>query len=386
MNGIELCRQFYAEAIRPILNQHFPGLAHAAALLGSGSEVLGFDDAMSTDHHWGPRGMIFLSEADHTRLAGEIKQLLARHLPHTFAGHSTHFSEPDPNDNGVQHLEALKQGPVNHRVEILTIPGFLLDTLNFDIRQPLEPADWLTFSSQHLRTITAGAVYHDGLKTERLEIGRSGDLSDTSQSPDLPISNLQSLRTYFAWYPHDIWLYLLACGWARIGQEEHLMGRAGLVGDEVGSALIGARLVRDVMRLCFLMERVYAPYPKWFGTAFKQLACADRLYPILQEVLAARTWQERQRHLIPAYETIAQMHNCLNLTKPMPESTLHFFGRPFQVIALHGFGDRLSELISDPAIGQFAKQRPIGSIDQFSDSTDMLEDTSRRVAVRGLYQ
>jgi hypothetical protein len=29
------------------------------------------------------------------------------------------------------------------------------------------------------------------------------------------------------------------------------MGRAGLAGDEIGSALIGARLVRDIMRLCF---------------------------------------------------------------------------------------------------------------------------------------
>jgi hypothetical protein len=33
---------------------------HAAALLDSGSEVLGFDDAMSTDHHWGPRVLLLL--------------------------------------------------------------------------------------------------------------------------------------------------------------------------------------------------------------------------------------------------------------------------------------------------------------------------------------
>jgi hypothetical protein len=35
------------------------------------------------------------------------------------------------------------------------------------------------------------------------------------------------------------------------------MGRAGYVGDELGAALIGSRLVRDMMRLCFLMERQY---------------------------------------------------------------------------------------------------------------------------------
>jgi hypothetical protein len=47
------------------------------------------------------------------------------------------------------------------------------------------------------------------------------------------------------------------------------MPRAGFVGDELGSALIGSRLVRDIMNLCFLLEKQYAPYPKWFGTAFQ---------------------------------------------------------------------------------------------------------------------
>jgi hypothetical protein len=73
------------------------------------------------------------------------------------------------------------------------------------------------------------------------------------------------MRERLAYYPRDVWLYLLAAGWARIGQEEHLMGRAGTVGDEVGSALIGARLVRDIMRLAFIMERTYAPCAKWFA-------------------------------------------------------------------------------------------------------------------------
>ena len=58
--GLELAGRFYREAVRPILDDAFPGLAHAAALIGSGSEVLGFDTAMSADHHWGPRAMLFL--------------------------------------------------------------------------------------------------------------------------------------------------------------------------------------------------------------------------------------------------------------------------------------------------------------------------------------
>jgi len=53
--GLELSRRFYWEAVRPVLDAEFPGLRHSAALIGTGSEVLGFDTPMSSDHHWGPR-------------------------------------------------------------------------------------------------------------------------------------------------------------------------------------------------------------------------------------------------------------------------------------------------------------------------------------------
>src|SRR5262245_31492410 len=94
--GAKLCEQFYWEAVRPILDAHFPDLPHAAALIDSGSEVLGYDDLMSTDHHWGPRVMLFLDEEDHQRYADAIQQILARDLPYEFRGYSTNFSEPDP--------------------------------------------------------------------------------------------------------------------------------------------------------------------------------------------------------------------------------------------------------------------------------------------------
>ena len=61
--GLELGRRFYAEVVRPLLDEDFPGLRHAAAHLGGGSDVLGFDTAMSRDHDWGPAVTLFLPEA-----------------------------------------------------------------------------------------------------------------------------------------------------------------------------------------------------------------------------------------------------------------------------------------------------------------------------------
>ena len=322
--------------------------------------MLGFDDPMSTDHHWGPRVQLFLEEADQREHAAELHNLLQHELPYTFQGYPTNFTAPDPEDHGTQLLEAVTQGPVNHRVALLTPSVFIAEYLGFDLRQPLAPADWLTFSEQRLRTLAVGGVWYDAI-------------------------GLEELRSRFAYYPHDVWLYLLAAGWARIGQEEHLMGRAGQAGDEVGSALIGARLVRDLMRLCFLMERTYAPYAKWFGTAFRQLRCADALWPLLLAALHAQSWQAREEALVAAYAQVAARHNALHLTDPLPEQPVAFFGRPFRVIALHGFADALLGRITDPAVVRIAQRRPIGGLDQFSDSTDLCSDPSWRPVLRQLF-
>jgi len=53
--------------------------------------------------------------------------------------------------------------------------------------------------------------------------------------------------------------------------------------------LIAAQLVRDLMQLCFLMERHYAPYAKRFGTAFARLKCAVLIAPMLQRAQSATT-------------------------------------------------------------------------------------------------
>jgi hypothetical protein len=156
--GLELSRDFFEQAVKPILDRVAPGLQYAAALIGSGSEVLGFDDEMSSDHHWGPRVMLFLSEIDRASKGEAIDSALRKQLPPTFLGYSTNFSEPDPNDNNVQQLIEGEPGSINHRVEIFTLRDYLLSYLGFDIDSEIEPADWLTFPSRSCgrsRTVTS---------------------------------------------------------------------------------------------------------------------------------------------------------------------------------------------------------------------------------------
>lgn len=164
------------------------------------------------------------------------------------------------------------------------------------------------------------------------------------------------------------------------------MGRAGMVGDEAGSALIGARLVRDIMRLCFLMAKTYAPYPKWLGSAFECLPCATELLPVLEAALHASHWQKRETNLVKAYEHLAVQHNALGITEALPEQTMRFFGRPLQVIALHGFAEALVQRIEDPLVRRIAARPLIGGLDMLSDNTDFTANPFWRPLIRQLYQ
>jgi Domain of unknown function (DUF4037) len=345
--GLELSRRFYREAVRPILEERCPSLPHAAAHLGSGSDVLGFDTAMSMDHDWGPMVRLFVRDEDAHRL-GALREVMDERLPERFLGHPVRFIVPGAS------------GRAGHAVLPVTVRAFFREYLAYDIDEPLTAVDWLTFPSQRLRAVTAGAVHHDG------------------------VGALTALRERFACYPRDVWLYLLAAGWRRVAQEEHLMPRAGFAGDELGSALIGSRLVRDVMSLCFLMERQYAPYPKWFGTAFQQLACAAELTPILWRAQCAPTWQARETALSAAYVALARMHNALAITLRLSERVSVFHDRPFQVIDGDRFAEAIRAEITDPEVQRIATRRLIGGIDQFSDSTD-LRDGDWRAGLRGLY-
>ena len=81
VSGQELSRRFYQEQVRPVMHIGYPGLPYSAALLGRGSEVLGFDDEMSRDHNWEPRVLLFLRDADYARYGEAVDRSLRDALP-----------------------------------------------------------------------------------------------------------------------------------------------------------------------------------------------------------------------------------------------------------------------------------------------------------------
>jgi hypothetical protein len=359
--GLELNRTFYREAVAPILAANFARLKYSAALIGHGSDVLGYDSERSTDHEWGPRLMLFLDDEDHAAIGSQIADALAMHLPPTFRGYSTNFAKADA--EGVRWMVPGEAGRIDHHVYIHTVSEFVRLMLNIEPGQVLDSVDWLLMSQQKLLEITSGEVFHDGL------------------------GELVPLRNRLAWYPRDVWLFMMGATWYRIAQEEHFVGRCGENGDDLGSRLVAGRIVRDLMRLCLLMERRYAPYSKWLGTAFSHLACGSPLNPILSAVMSSSSWQDRETHLSDAYEAVARMQNAVGVTETLDSSTMQFHERPYRVLGAGRFAKAVSDAIADEELKTiYAAANGIGAVDQFIDSTNLLGRADLLTRLRVLFK
>jgi hypothetical protein len=357
--GLRLGSMFFTEVARAIVESVVPADRYAAAFIGYGSDVLGYDSERSTDHNWGPRFQVFLPEDLHASRTAALDEALRKRLPGSFRGFPVSFSDPDPLDGGTQVPLPSEDGPVHHLVEITTIGDYFRRYLGMDVRDGIGALDWLTFPEQRLLELTAGEVFHD------------------------PRGELARHRQKLSYYPSDIWLYKMACQWQKLFQQEAFVGRCAEVGDAVGMKIVTARLTRDIMKLCFLMERRYAPYDKWLGSAFAKLACGAEATPRIMSALEGRNHRSIERSLAELYVLLGEMHNALGVTDPLDTAPRHFFHRPYTVIRADRFTNALLGAIESTEVRNISVR--IGAIDQFADSTDFIENVVMYQKSRGLY-
>ena len=332
--GLVLSRILYEEEVRPVLDDVYPGLRHAAARVGAGSEVLGFDTAGSTVQGWGPRLELF--------------------RPSRATWRSTDRSSPGSWPNGCRRTSAAGRclapaaGPRSRAGGLTRAPGSPSRSAATPTAAEPTVHDWLAMPRQRLAEVTGGVVFHDG----------SGALT--------------TARRRLTWYPDQVWRYLLACQWQRIAREEVFPGRCAEVGDDLGASIAAGRLVRDLMRLCLLLSRRYAPYAQWLGSAFARLPIAARLTPSLRGALAAQDPATRERNLCDAYKIVAMLQNATGLTEPLDPARRTTARRPFVVLRAGRFAAALARTLTDPVLREAP---PTGGVDQWADGTDFLLQT-----------
>ncbi|MHA2105974.1 MAG: DUF4037 domain-containing protein [Candidatus Hodarchaeales archaeon] len=356
IKGLELAEKFYHEIVEPLLKENYPNLSYACGLLGTGSEVLGFDDEISTDHHWGPRLQFLLNDDDYYNLDLELHDFFAENLPPEFMGYSTHWSPPDPEDSGTQLLQTHEGGKINHRIEILSIDYYLRTSLSISTLN-LEFVDWLIIPEQKLLEFTSGKLFRDDL------------------------GELTKYREKLKFYPDDVLRFKLIGCWDYINQEAPFIGRTGGKGDDLGSRIITTRMVKMLIKIAYLLEKKYPPYSKWLTHGFDLLPNIEQLKILLERALTTSNWREREDCLCEAILILIEKQNKLSLTKPLSLKPEQFHGRDIKIIEIEIVVKALSGEIDldSNSLSQ------IGGIDQFIDNTLILSSSSEARKIIGIY-
>jgi hypothetical protein len=365
---------FFQEAVAPLVARAAPSLRYTAARIGPRSDALGFDDAISRDHYWGPECMLLLDPAAFDEIAPKLDAALRSELPLRFRGYSTSYR------NGQR--VSIDRPPVDHAVEITTIPTFLQASLGVspdpdpDGRRwltPLDwlgPLDWLMMDEQKLLEVTAGELFRDDL-----------DLART--------------RAQLAFYPDDLRLHLMAVEWSKIADEQAFPARAGARGDEAGSAVVQARLTESALRLCFFLERRYPPYAKWFGLAFQRLPSGASLLPTVTALLAAGDWIERDQLWARLLSALITLHERAGLLAPgkfhpapvysgRPGTGLPQFDRAGPPAITELIGDLRARIVD---AGMRALPGRLGNVNQLSACRDLEDALPRwRAVLTQLYR
>ncbi|MHA1188721.1 MAG: DUF4037 domain-containing protein [Candidatus Heimdallarchaeota archaeon] len=309
ITGLKLTKHFYHEVVKPLLDKHFPKLNYSAARIGSGSDVLGFDTIRSTDHDWGE---------DYDSLKDKISEMLSEKLPKEFMGYATNYRIAD---DGVKIMDPIQKGNAKHNIVFYTIKSFFKKFLGIDPYKEILEIKWLSFPEQQLLAVTSGVVYHDGLK------------------------ELITIQEKFKYYPRNVWLFLMKMQWFILAEESSYLGRANEVKDEIGSYILSVNQLSKLMKLCFLMERKYAPYSKWFTLAFSKLKSGSKLVPLIKKIISTNNWTQQEKYLIEAYIYVANFHNDLKITEQINVDVKTFHNRPYLIINFDDYIDKIDEII-----------------------------------------
>ncbi len=240
MDGIGLTQRFWLEKAQPLLNSIFgTRLAEmSVALIGNGSEVLGFDDAISEDHNFWPRLNIFLDDNHYSVFDARIEQQVLEQLPDSFEGYPIRRNGQYP---------SISFSPLNE---------FFREHLCAS-RFPLAKNDWFMINEQHLLELTSASIFHD------------------------PSSRLANALGSIRFYPEEFEPLLVHRALERlseVGGIERSIQRE----DIISASFYFGQFCYFAIRLLHLLNRKYCPYPKWMGRSVRELGSdGQQVYELL---------------------------------------------------------------------------------------------------------
>lgn len=260
MKGLDICREYFKAFGMPMiekLEEEYPALQGrlAAGLAGQGSECLGFDDAISTDHDFGPSFCLWIPR-DLYGEYGRVCQQAYDNLPKEFAGMP------------ARQVTAFGQG----RVGALCLEDFYYGILGRDTL-PQSNAEWIWLAESRLGQATNGEVFWD--ESGQFTKFRNGLL---------------------AYYPEDVRLKKIAARAAAMAQSgQYNYSRLSARGEWTGALLALSEFLKNTCSMVHLLNRSYTPFYKWMHKSLAGLPQLPEIYELLDQLTApfdSRTaWQ-----------------------------------------------------------------------------------------------
>lgn len=134
IKGRDICKSFYQNILDPVLSN----IMHDAVLIGEGSDVLGYDQPVSTDHNWGIRITVFVPDESAVH---DTKKKIMDAIPAVYMGRKI--------DKDIE----------NSDITVTTVSKWLSDNLSIENINSLGYSEWLSFPQQHLLQFTGGVQY-----------------------------------------------------------------------------------------------------------------------------------------------------------------------------------------------------------------------------------
>lgn len=267
ISGLSLSKDYFEQVGKPMLMQEFPDYFErmAIGLCGEGSDCLGFDDAISTDHDYGPRFVIWLSEEDYEKIGVQLQSAYEK-LPKEW--------------NGYCRVESA-QG--SGRTGVMTYAQYFKRILGID-HLPQTESEWLFVEECGLRAAVSGEIFHDPQGTF------SAMLTKLKEHYPVPLCARKKMQE-FALYEQ--------CG-------PYNYPRMARRGDMAAANLLLAEAIEHAAKLLYLSRKIYAPHKKWLLRGLGELSGCEQ---------AGRILHETAQHMEAGQETVlANMERLKELT------------------------------------------------------------------------
>ncbi len=245
-SGMELCKRFYKHFGAPMLERNFPELLPklTIGLFGEGSECLGFDDALSRDHDFGP-GFCILVPNDTEEKDRQALQDAYDHLPSCYYG-----------------VKRLEMPQANGRVGVCTETGFYSRVLHLT-ELPKKDILWLRTAECDLAAACSGEIFRDdsGNFTRQRRILKNG-------------------------MPKGVRMRHMAQHLGKMAQcGQYNFPRMRKRQEFAAAQLYLTEFCTHAMELLHLLAGEYAPYQKWLVRSTKNLGQFSKAAEKLEQLL-----------------------------------------------------------------------------------------------------